>query len=195
MNRIEKSINLKVDGQCVEVKISEEEWRVDPDWWLAADDRRSETEKDETGTESGFYSEYGCHEDHGINDDGIMGGFGDNIYENQTKGVEDLTSLCGESVEGEDDADSNLKLCKMSGDGDANLINGPKSDSFGGLQQVSKSPSPKGTEDSGHELDKVEIEGCKLDKGKQIEEAASKKKRRNLEDCYPEEMEDSRAAN
>ncbi|GLT96721.1 hypothetical protein SLE2022_143250 [Rubroshorea leprosula] len=82
----------------------------------------------------------------------------------------------------------------MAGDGVVNFVNGPKSDSYDGLEKASKSPSSKKAYDSGHGLDKVEIKGSILEKGKQIVEMATKKSR-NLEDCYLEEMEDISATN
>ncbi|GKV30558.1 hypothetical protein SLEP1_g39359 [Rubroshorea leprosula] len=40
-SKVSKSIMLKVDEKLYEIEVVEEEWRSDPDWWLAEEDQRS----------------------------------------------------------------------------------------------------------------------------------------------------------
>ncbi|GKV49682.1 hypothetical protein SLEP1_g56420 [Rubroshorea leprosula] len=42
-HKIEKTMKLKVEEKLYEIMVVEEEWRADPDWWLADDDRNGET--------------------------------------------------------------------------------------------------------------------------------------------------------
>ncbi|GLU11325.1 hypothetical protein SLE2022_280800 [Rubroshorea leprosula] len=43
-SKILRTVNLKVEDQVYEVRMMEEEWRSDPDWWLSDGDRRCESE-------------------------------------------------------------------------------------------------------------------------------------------------------
>ncbi|GKV26502.1 hypothetical protein SLEP1_g35790 [Rubroshorea leprosula] len=52
-HKISKTMKLKVEEKLYEIMVAEEEWRADPDWWLADDDRNG-------GTSSG--SEYSSSE-------------------------------------------------------------------------------------------------------------------------------------
>ncbi|GLT97800.1 hypothetical protein SLE2022_153480 [Rubroshorea leprosula] len=42
-HKISKTLKLKVEEKLYEIMVTEEEWRTDPDWWLAKDDRHGET--------------------------------------------------------------------------------------------------------------------------------------------------------
>ncbi|GLT25057.1 hypothetical protein SLA2020_002110 [Shorea laevis] len=44
MGKISKVVNMKVDDQMYEIRVAEEEWRSDPDWWLSECDRKSTSE-------------------------------------------------------------------------------------------------------------------------------------------------------
>ncbi|GKV13362.1 hypothetical protein SLEP1_g24371 [Rubroshorea leprosula] len=69
MHKISKTLKLKVEEMMYEVEVTEEEWRVDPDWWLADDDRQGETE-----TELEYsLSKNGDNEDHELNSFEIHG--------------------------------------------------------------------------------------------------------------------------
>ncbi|GLT32358.1 hypothetical protein SLA2020_070300 [Shorea laevis] len=173
MNQIEKSVNLKVAGQCFDVKVKEEEWRMDLDWWLADGDRKSETGTNEGRTESGFCSDYGYYEDLGINEDGIVGEFGGSCDVNQSKGPEDSESLNEEPIGGDDEADSNLKVDKKDELEDAD---GPRSDRSGGLLKGLKSPSRKEVENSGIGLNRVETVDFISVRGTETVVSAEKKK-------------------
>ncbi|GKV47369.1 hypothetical protein SLEP1_g54274 [Rubroshorea leprosula] len=50
--KISQNITLMVDGESFLIKVSEEEWRMDPDWWLAGERRSSGTSLDVSDSES-----------------------------------------------------------------------------------------------------------------------------------------------
>ncbi|GKU93949.1 hypothetical protein SLEP1_g7498 [Rubroshorea leprosula] len=50
--KIAQTITLMVDGESFLIKVSEEEWRMDPDWWLAGERRSSGTRLDVSDMES-----------------------------------------------------------------------------------------------------------------------------------------------
>ncbi|GKV46638.1 hypothetical protein SLEP1_g53612 [Rubroshorea leprosula] len=63
---------LKVEDEMFEVRIAEEEWRADPDWWLADEDRRDAPETEsESGSE--FFLSVNGEEDHELRLDVIRG--------------------------------------------------------------------------------------------------------------------------
>ncbi|GLU00096.1 hypothetical protein SLE2022_174900 [Rubroshorea leprosula] len=53
-HRISKRITLKVEEKLYEIRVDEEEWRSDPDWWFSDDERRGEslTESDQSSEQS-----------------------------------------------------------------------------------------------------------------------------------------------
>ncbi|GKU94616.1 hypothetical protein SLEP1_g8080 [Rubroshorea leprosula] len=71
-HKISKIIKLKVEDEMFEVRLAEEEWRADPDWWLADEDRRDAPETEsESGSE--FSSSVNGEEDHELRLDVIRG--------------------------------------------------------------------------------------------------------------------------
>ncbi|GLT86653.1 hypothetical protein SLE2022_047760 [Rubroshorea leprosula] len=46
--KISRTLKLKMEEKVFEIMVTEEEWRVDPDWWLAEEDRQGESS---TGSE------------------------------------------------------------------------------------------------------------------------------------------------
>ncbi|GLT34095.1 hypothetical protein SLA2020_086370 [Shorea laevis] len=61
-HKISKNLSLKVEEKMYEIRLSEEEWRADPDWWLADEDRRGGS-----ATESEYSSSANGEEDHEFN--------------------------------------------------------------------------------------------------------------------------------
>ncbi|GKV06313.1 hypothetical protein SLEP1_g18214 [Rubroshorea leprosula] len=57
-HKISKRITLKVEEKLYEIRVDEEEWRSDPDWWLSNDERRGEslTESDQSSEQSSEHS-------------------------------------------------------------------------------------------------------------------------------------------
>ncbi|GKU89268.1 hypothetical protein SLEP1_g3431 [Rubroshorea leprosula] len=72
--KISASILLKVGHEAFPIEVAEEEWRMDPDWWLAGERRNptsesvSEYSSDE-GSESGLIATGFCGEDEAMNGD------------------------------------------------------------------------------------------------------------------------------
>ncbi|GKV31345.1 hypothetical protein SLEP1_g40041 [Rubroshorea leprosula] len=140
MNTIATSISLKVDGQLFELQVMEEEWRVDPDWWLFDDDQQSEI-----GTKLGFLFEQDCYGEDGIKDGKIGGGYGDSIDDTQSITDDELTE---NSVEGV--ANLNFEILnQVKGDGDDGPVSaiGLGDSRRDGLEMGFKEPNQKGVKD------------------------------------------------
>ncbi|GKV16991.1 hypothetical protein SLEP1_g27551 [Rubroshorea leprosula] len=57
-HKISKRFTLKMEEKLYEIRVDEEEWRSDPDWWLSDDERRDEslTESDQSLEQSSEHS-------------------------------------------------------------------------------------------------------------------------------------------
>ncbi|GKU93387.1 hypothetical protein SLEP1_g6982 [Rubroshorea leprosula] len=183
MNKIATSISLMVDGQLFELQVTQEEWRVDPDWWLSDNDRQSETR-----TESGFLSEQDCYGDDGINAGEIGDSYGDSIDEVQSKGDEEMILLTEDSVEGV--ADLNLELMHheiVEGDNGPVSVIGPEDTRCDGLEMGCIGPNQEGVGDKVNGLiEEVATESPSV-KG-QGATGCVIEKRRNIGECYPEDV-------
>ncbi|GLT86663.1 hypothetical protein SLE2022_047860 [Rubroshorea leprosula] len=89
-NKIVKTLKLKVEEKLYQIRVMEEEWRADPDWWLSKDDRReeAETNSDNSSSEQG-------DEDHEFNYSEIRG-----------DDVDDVEEIDGERLEAEGNLNS-----------------------------------------------------------------------------------------
>ncbi|GLU17751.1 hypothetical protein SLE2022_341070 [Rubroshorea leprosula] len=72
--KISASILLKVGNEAFPIEVAEEEWRMDPDWWLARERRNSMSESvseysSVEGSESGLIATGFCGEDEAMNGD------------------------------------------------------------------------------------------------------------------------------
>ncbi|GKV01451.1 hypothetical protein SLEP1_g14002 [Rubroshorea leprosula] len=70
-SKISTSISLIVDGKAFPITVQEEEWRMDPDWWLAGERRNPVVESDSENSEDGF-SESTFNENGFLGDDGAV---------------------------------------------------------------------------------------------------------------------------
>ncbi|GKV53234.1 hypothetical protein SLEP1_g59770, partial [Rubroshorea leprosula] len=57
---------LQIEGEVFPVTVEEEEWRMDPDWWLAGERRNPATESDSEASSDGYNN---CQ----LNEDGFLG--------------------------------------------------------------------------------------------------------------------------
>ncbi|GKV48490.1 hypothetical protein SLEP1_g55300 [Rubroshorea leprosula] len=85
MNKIVKSLKLKVEEKVYQIRVMEEEWRADPDWWLSEDDQREEAE-----TNSDISSSEQGDEDHEFN-----------YFEIRGDEIDDVEEIDGERLEAE----------------------------------------------------------------------------------------------
>ncbi|GLU05149.1 hypothetical protein SLE2022_222650 [Rubroshorea leprosula] len=92
--KISTTICLRVDGEDFPIAVSEEEWRMDPDWWLAGERRNPATQPS---------SEYSSSDDEG----------GDDGYSDLNLNFNGNGFLCGDGGEpAEDHAVTDLVLYK-----------------------------------------------------------------------------------
>ncbi|GLT95391.1 hypothetical protein SLE2022_130750 [Rubroshorea leprosula] len=70
-SKISATIALKVDGMVFPIAVQEEEWRMDPDWWLAGERRNPVVESDSEYSDDG-YSESTFNENGFSGDDGAV---------------------------------------------------------------------------------------------------------------------------
>ncbi|GLT38120.1 hypothetical protein SLA2020_123860 [Shorea laevis] len=91
-----------------------------------------------------FYYEQGCYREDEVKNGEISDGYGGNINENQSRWNEELISLCEESVEGDDDLNSEL-MHDVIGGGDSGYENaiGLVNERYDGLEGGFKSPIRK----------------------------------------------------
>ncbi|GKV07275.1 hypothetical protein SLEP1_g19071 [Rubroshorea leprosula] len=64
--KISTIVMLQIDGEVFPVTVEEEEWRMDPDWWLAGERRNPATESDSEASSDGYNN---CE----LNEDGFLG--------------------------------------------------------------------------------------------------------------------------
>ncbi|GLU21016.1 hypothetical protein SLE2022_371820 [Rubroshorea leprosula] len=62
-HKISTIVSLLIDGQVFPVTVEEEEWQMDPDWWLAGEWRNPATESDSEDSSDGY----------NLNEDGFLG--------------------------------------------------------------------------------------------------------------------------
>ncbi|GLU06810.1 hypothetical protein SLE2022_238030 [Rubroshorea leprosula] len=57
-HKISKRITMKVEEKLYEIRVDEEEWRSDPDWWLSDDEQRDKslTESNQSSEQSSEHS-------------------------------------------------------------------------------------------------------------------------------------------
>ncbi|GKV32445.1 hypothetical protein SLEP1_g41054 [Rubroshorea leprosula] len=72
--KISATIHLKVGNEAFPIEVAEEEWRMDPDWWLAGEQRNLMSESvseyfSDDGSESGLMASGFCGEDEAMNGD------------------------------------------------------------------------------------------------------------------------------
>ncbi|GLU20995.1 hypothetical protein SLE2022_371630 [Rubroshorea leprosula] len=181
--KIAKTMKLKVEEKLYEIMVMEEEWRADPDWWLADDDRNGE---------SSSGSEYSSSED-GEEDPEVMASVirGDDEADiedelMQEKGilnlnVEEVTAAKKWDREEENGphTESGLRLDSMDGPEKESgpVVRESKTQASGGLGAIidsGKAGDQNGASDG--EFNNILHLGIRDSSGR---------KRRNIKDCYP----------
>ncbi|GLU04018.1 hypothetical protein SLE2022_211850 [Rubroshorea leprosula] len=201
-HKIYKRIKLKVEEKLYEIRVEEEEWRSDPDWWLSDDERRGEslTESEQSSEQSSEYSleqideddqdwvnfEICDEEDVSINEEQLMkdghGNSNSNFIYTEKKRERRHTE---EGNDGREDVgsgptkDIGPKTTKVIGLGDIGLkdVDGLGRNLSHEQKMRIKKKGPEETKDEGT-LSKPDLDLRVL----------GSKRRRKLEECYPESL-------
>ncbi|GLT90043.1 hypothetical protein SLE2022_079960 [Rubroshorea leprosula] len=182
-HKISKTLFLKVEGKLYEILVTEEEWRVDPDWWLAEEDRNG-------GTTTG--SEYSLSKN-GEADPELMAS---EIHGDDEADIEDEllqeTSILNLNNE---EVTVVKQWVREEGSGPVTELglrldsnDGPK-EGFGPVWRVTKMQESGGlgsNSDSGKEGDQQGVSGGEINNNMQLGFRDSReRKRRDIKDCYP----------
>ncbi|GLT33524.1 hypothetical protein SLA2020_081060 [Shorea laevis] len=194
MHKISKSMKLKVEEKLYEVEVTEEEWRAGPNWWLTEEDRRNETE-----SKSGYSSsENEDDEDHDLIASEIQADEEDMIDVERLLEEGDLNSKTGEDMDGrgsereEDKLPNGLHREKGqrmgSNDGLGDEF-GPNESLSHVMETVEIRNGPKSRVGTMEELKEIAEGLSKMGFNLGIRDLGERKKKRELRDCYLQEMD------
>ncbi|GLT99997.1 hypothetical protein SLE2022_173970 [Rubroshorea leprosula] len=212
--KISKSIALQVKEQLFAVRVVEEEWRTDPNWWLSNGDRRcpEESEPEYSASQSSdanhewinavIYGNEGdsCADMQLRKEDfntEIHGGEGDNIDDRQSR-KEGFLNL-KETSENEGDDRCSLKgmLMDRVGEGNSSRLEfGPLVERRGGLEECDGLlPSPNDSGGCRIRNMTISTSGSQLASAREMalsgQRGLTGKRHKRIEDCYPKKIEEN----
>ncbi|GLU08628.1 hypothetical protein SLE2022_255300 [Rubroshorea leprosula] len=188
-SKIAKSVMLKVEEQLYEINVAEEEWRLDPDWWLSTGDRSNSSV-----TESEYSSSEYHDEDLELINTEISGEEADSIDEALSTDVGYLNLHGNHVTEGDVSYERGCQRGVVRGG-----VIGPKKVAVDGpvADQKEGRGADVGLENSGSQerimgMEGKESKSINAEKSHSDRESGSKgvqiKRRRNLEECYPQSL-------